>query len=442
MGYIQLPVFSLPFAIITILFVYFLRQRTGNKGPILTSIQQYSPEVNLYTFENNQERLQRFLYFPLQLPFWGEWTVTQGHDGEFTHKDDMGKAFDFMILDSNGKSFKSNGYELGDYYCFGKPVIAPGDGIVEFTVNNIEDNSIGNINTIDNWGNSIIIRHLNGVYTQLSHLKKNSIKVIKGDTVKQGDILGFCGNSGRSPYPHLHFQVQSSPHLGSKTLDYPFAYFYKVDGKTESLIQFSKPIELDRISAINQNKFLFNALNFMPDTSMKFEYTINNTDLKKEHWDIYTDALNYKYIYSRETGAVAYFTCDNLMFYFTNFYGDKNSLLYYFYLASYKVLLAQDRIAIEDKMPVYLLKNNKLISALNDFAAPFRSFYIAEYKQSTVVQDSNFDTNKIEYKSQNIVHYFKYKKTISDSSVHISKDGIEKFTFNSAKLKIDAKCEK
>ncbi len=440
LGYIQLPAFSLPFAIITILFVYFLRQRTGNKGPVLTSIQQYSPEINLYTYENNKDRLQRFMYFPLNLPFWGEWTITQGHDGEFTHKDDWGKAYDFMILDSSGKSYKSDGYELSDYYCYGKPVIAPGDGIVELIINTIEDNKVGDINTTDNWGNSIIIRHLNGVYTQMSHLMKNSFKVSKGDTVKQGDIIASCGNSGRSPYPHLHYQVQSSANLGSKTLDYPFAYFYKIEQDKEILKQFSKPLELEKVSGINQNKFLYHALNFIPDTSLKFEYSINGNETKGEHWDVFTDAFNYKYLYSRETGAVAYFTCDNLMFYFTNFYGSKTSLLYHFYLSSYKVFLAQENKKITDKMPVYMLKNGKIIAALNDFVAPFKSFYRAEFKQETTLQDSNFDTTSIEYRSKNIVRYFKSKKEIANSTIHINRFGIEKFSFNSSKIKIEAKC--
>lgn len=440
-SYIQLPVFSLPFAIITILFVYFLRQRTGNKGPVLTSIQQYSPEINLYTYENNKDRLQRFMYFPLQLPFWGEWTITQGHDGEYTHIDDWGKAYDFMILDSNGKSYKSDGYELNNYYCYGKPVLAPGDGIIELVINNIEDNKVGEVNTIDNWGNSVIIRHINGIYTQISHLKKNSVKVSKGETVKQGDIIAFCGNSGRSPYPHLHFQVQSSANLGSKTLDYPFSYYYKIEQEKEILQQFNKPLEMEKVSGINQNKFLFNALNFIPDTGLKFEYSMNKGNKITEHWDVYTDALNYKYLHSRETGAVAYFTCDNLMFYFTNFYGNKDSLLYHFYLSSYKVFLALENKAIEDRMPVYMLKNGKLMAALNDFVAPFKSFYKAGFRQETIKQDSDFDTTTIEYKSQNMVNYFSSKKEISHSIIKVNRKGLEKFIFESAHTKIEAICE-
>ena len=175
---IQLPVFSLPYSIITILFVHFLQQRNNQKKLILTPIQHYSPETNLYAYLNNKERLNRFLYHPVQLPFWGEWTVTQGHDGAFTHKDEWGKAFDFMILDEEGKSYKSAGLTCEDYYCFGKPVTAPADGFIVDIVDHIEDNAVGEVNTTNNWGNSLVIQHITGLYSQLSHLKKDRKSVV------------------------------------------------------------------------------------------------------------------------------------------------------------------------------------------------------------------------------------------------------------------------
>ncbi|MDO9634646.1 MAG: urea transporter, partial [Paludibacter sp.] len=335
-SYIQLPVFSLPYSFITIMFVHFLRQRASEKKLILTPIQSYSPETNLYAYLNNKERLSRFLYFPIQLPFWGEWMVTQGHDGEFTHKDEWGKALDFMILDEDGKSYMSNGLSCENYYCFGKPVTAPAEGVVIDIIDNIEDNQIGEVNTTHNWGNSIVIQHIPGVFTQLSHLKKHSVRVKKGDYVKLGDVLALCGNSGRSPYPHLHFQIQGYPAIGSKTIDYPISYYQNI--KSKKLEQFSKPLEHEIVSNLNQNAFLFNTFNVLPDTTLKFSYLDESGKERIEHWDAYTDAFNYKYLYSRETEAVAYYSCDNMMFYFTAFYGNRKSLLYAYFLSAYKIL--------------------------------------------------------------------------------------------------------
>ena len=103
--------------------------------------------------------------------------------------------------------------------------MAPADGIVQEIIDHIDDNEIGKNNTAQNWGNTIVIKHAEGLYTKLSHLKKNSFKTSKGAYVKRGDIVASCGNSGRSPEPHLHMQVQATPYIGSKTLNYPLAYF-------------------------------------------------------------------------------------------------------------------------------------------------------------------------------------------------------------------------
>lgn len=58
------------------------------------------------------------------------------------------------------------------------------------------------------WGNYIIISHGGGVTTLYAHLSKRSVS--KGDTVKQGDIIGYSGNTGYSTGPHLHFEISKN----------------------------------------------------------------------------------------------------------------------------------------------------------------------------------------------------------------------------------------
>lgn len=436
-GFIQLPVFSLPYAIVTILFVHFLRQRASEKKLILTPVQQYSPETNLYSYINNRERLSRFLYIPIQLPFWGNWTVTQGYNGEFTHIGAWGNALDFMILDEVKKSYKTNGLTCDDYYCFGKPVIAAADGFVTDMIDQVEDNEIGQVNTLQNWGNSIVIQHIPGVCTQISHLKKNSIKVKKGDFVKTGDVIALSGNSGRSPYPHLHFQIQYSPLTGSKTIEYPLSYY--LSGKNQQLNQFSIPEVGALVSNLTQHPFLYRALNIIPDNSMCFTYTDEKGRELTENWDSYTDALNYKYLYSRETEAVAYYTCDQMMFYFTAFYGSKKSLLYYFFLSAYKIQLSDSQVNIQDSFPIHMLNSGKLMSSLNDFIAPFFSFMKVAYHSKVSKIDHSLDTTDIELSTGIHVSTFGKKKQFANAKIHIDMNGIRAFSFQSGKTKIHAK---
>ncbi len=66
-------------------------------------------------------------------------------------------------------------------------------------------------------GNGVRIDHGGGWFTQYCHMRKNSVRVKKGDVVKQGDILGFVGNSGRAMFPHLHFKVEyADPKAGKR----------------------------------------------------------------------------------------------------------------------------------------------------------------------------------------------------------------------------------
>lgn len=55
-------------------------------------------------------------------------------------------------------------------------------------------------------GLRVIINHKNGYRTIYSHLEKIVVKRRK--RVKRGDIIGFVGNTGKSFFPHLHYEVQ------------------------------------------------------------------------------------------------------------------------------------------------------------------------------------------------------------------------------------------
>ena len=58
------------------------------------------------------------------------------------------------------------------------------------------------------YGRFVEIKHLNNFKTRYAHLYKFSKGIKKGKVVKQGDIIGFVGTSGRSTGPHLHYEVK------------------------------------------------------------------------------------------------------------------------------------------------------------------------------------------------------------------------------------------
>jgi murein DD-endopeptidase MepM/ murein hydrolase activator NlpD len=100
------------------------------------------------------------------------------------------------------------------------PVLAAGAGTVTTVTDGVEDNRPGEMNTRENWGNAVVITHGPGLHSVYAHLQPKSIRVKVADIVTPGMELARCGNSGRSTVPHLHFQVQRGPALGSATIPY------------------------------------------------------------------------------------------------------------------------------------------------------------------------------------------------------------------------------
>ena len=397
---LQLPVYSLAFNIVVIMFLYVLFWRfRSTRKPSITSMQLFKPELNLYYQNNSSERFYHNKYLPIRVPVLGEWTVSQAYNGEYTHKEEWQHALDLIITDDEGNQFTSTGESKKDFYCYNKPVVAPAAGTVVKIIDNIEDNSIGNVNIEHNWGNTIIIKHLDGLYSKLSHLKKNSSKVKTGDNIEKGDILAFCGNSGRSAYPHLHFQMQSTPYIGSKTIFYPIANYISAKDKNYSFSSYSIPEKEEKISDIEINENLKAAFQFVPGQVFDVEVIKSNYKKTQLNWEVQSDILNNIYFYCKDTKSKAFFINNDNIHYFTHFSGDKNSLLFYFYLALFKVPLGYYKeMNIRDELPLSILKNRPL-KILQDFVAPFFSFLYAKYSLNFVRKSDDFSKSLIEIKS-------------------------------------------
>jgi len=212
------------------LFLYALHRRAYPSLNItLAANSSLSPEENL---RKHHEALKQWKKpaTTIALPFHGRWKVTQGIDGKITHKEDWRFAYDFQAVDFSGKTYRSDGTALEDYYSFGLPIIAPANGKVHSLRDDIADNVIGRVNTADNWGNYLILEHAPGWYSCLAHLKQGSLKVTEGQEVKKGEILASCGNSGRSPYPHIHLQFQMLPKIGSPSISFDFSNILSAGG--------------------------------------------------------------------------------------------------------------------------------------------------------------------------------------------------------------------
>lgn len=172
----------------------------------------------------------------LILPFKGIWIVCNGgrDASKNNHRDADGNgpkdqlfAYDFI------GEHKGEGKNLEDYRVFGSEVIAPADGLISQVINGSMDVPIGDSDLYVIPGNSVVIDHENGEWSLLAHFKYDSIRVKAGNKVKQGDILGLCGNTGNTSEPHIHYQLQDNA-LPHRATGLPAQFTkIKVDGEVK-----------------------------------------------------------------------------------------------------------------------------------------------------------------------------------------------------------------
>lgn len=80
----------------------------------------------------------------------------------------------------------------------GTPIYAAGDGTVE------------KAGRFSSYGNYIRIRHTGSTKTAYAHMSRFAKGVTPGTRVKQGQVIGYVGTTGRSTGPHLHFEVMEN----------------------------------------------------------------------------------------------------------------------------------------------------------------------------------------------------------------------------------------
>ncbi len=428
---VMLPVYALPFNVVVILFLYAVKFRVRDL-PGLSEVvfQQNTPEKNLYAWANDRSRFRHEI-IPVKFPFFGTWAVSQGHSGELTHRGEWKHAWDFIIKDKDGNQFKGKGDFPEDYYCYGKPVTASADGIVESVTDDIPDNIIGDANLKENWGNTVVIRHNEYLYSSVSHLKPGSITIKKGERVRAGDFIGKCGNSGRSPFPHLHFQMQSSPFIGSPTISYRISNYIKHQDKKFELISYGIPSEDDLISNVETNNLLRSAFRFIPGRDIVWEPSDGSGG--KVTWEVQTSTYNYQYIKCLRTGAVAWFKFDDSMFWFTHYTGSKSTLLYLFFLAAYKVPLGYyDGLHISDKLPVNSVFRGPLLW-LQDFTAPFYLFLRSEFRLEVPGSAGALEPQEIKLESSVVKNWSGKRSSDKEFEIIVDDGGLSKFSISDGK---------
>ena len=113
----------------------------------------------------------------------------------------------------------------------GTPIMASGDGVVK------------KAGWCGGGGNCVVIKHNSTYQTVYAHMSKFAKGIGNGIRVKQGQVIGYVGSTGKSTGPHLHYEViVNGKKINSQTLKLPSGKILK--GADRELFE-TKKIKLD-----------------------------------------------------------------------------------------------------------------------------------------------------------------------------------------------------
>ena len=367
-----IPVFTIPFNITVITFIF-----------VLSII--YYKEFNTNIKETPEKSLSNYLStifrfgktnIKISLPFAGEWSVYQEFNDEWTHKGEFKYAYDFVKI-KDEKTYKNEGLYKEDYYAFGESILSPVSGYVVDFRHDLIDNTIGEVDRVNNWGNYIIIKSDLGFFVEISHLMQYSISVNIGEYVKLNSIIAKCGNSGYSPEPHIHIQVQELGFLGSFTKEFIFSEYIN----DKELILNQVPNKQESITSVMSDRSISSRLLFILDDKFKYKVYTNNKFIKEIKFIVKMNESGEFYFCDEKNNRL-YFYNDLTQFYFYNYIGSDSHLKQLFILAPRIPFISSKKIEFIDYLPVNLLRSKfknsyiELISTIN------KEFYKIQSKYS------------------------------------------------------------
>lgn len=128
----------------------------------------------------------------------------------------------------------------------GTPIMAAGNGTVEYAGRR------------GSYGIYVKVKHDGGYQTAYAHMKKLASGVSKGRKVRQGQIIGYVGTTGRSTGPHLHYEVmQGNKQVNPQRLNFATSQpldasetgrFAKLRQSTDQILAGLQPIDQRQIA--------------------------------------------------------------------------------------------------------------------------------------------------------------------------------------------------
>lgn len=126
-------------------------------------------------------------------------------------------AIDWVRLFDDGPAFHGDPLNNASFRAYGSEALAVANGIVVNVVDGLPENvpdpsKRAVVITPETVGGNLVTLDIGRQrYVTYAHFQPRSLRVKKGDRVRQGQVLGLVGNSGNSTEPHLHLQITDGP---------------------------------------------------------------------------------------------------------------------------------------------------------------------------------------------------------------------------------------
>lgn len=407
-----IPIFTLPFAGITLSMVYIFKITAFKWQPL---VFRQTPEETREHALTYQDRYPSQI--TLSLPFQNTWTVWQGFQGPWTHQGPGEYAYDFVITE-NQKTYTENGTRLEHYYCYRKEVFSPVYGTVVKVINHIPDGVIGSVNIENKWGNYITLYDPRGVYVTLAHFSPNSICVYEGEWVNVSTYLGLCGNSGYSPQPHLHLQAHYFPDPQSATIPFQFVRYIRNNHYTA----WGLPEVETAITAAPFQPYYDQITTYLLESIYRFE--VSHPHKKTRIVEFKVGMAPDATFYFASPKAKLYFGKLNGTFYMYHLEGRDPDLAKLYMACPQMPLYGDPSLTWTDVLPPYLVLNSwqTLLASFFSFVFPRTNKVIGRY------QFHSFNDVKGE-----ITHAFFKKKHYTeiflDPQLHIQGFKVDQYYF-------------
>jgi murein DD-endopeptidase MepM/ murein hydrolase activator NlpD len=148
-----------------------------------------------------------------------DWTVGDKnavHDDDHLYSLPYSSGKSYRIIQGYGSRFSHTGLEefaIDVNLKIGTPVHAARAGVVARVE---ESNSKGCWEDgCGRYANYVVILHSDGTTGEYYHLMKDGSLMEVGDSVSQGQKIGYSGNTGHTTMPHLHFAVYRASEWGN-----------------------------------------------------------------------------------------------------------------------------------------------------------------------------------------------------------------------------------